>query len=86
MARYDYRCEACDTVFEAEHAMGEHPEITCPKCGAKATRVFNASGIAFHGSGFYNTDMKDSCPSSSTDSCGCANDSSACACCKNAQE
>ncbi len=36
MARYDYRCTACGEVFEVEHAMTERPEVSCPKCGAKA--------------------------------------------------
>jgi len=39
MARYDYRCTACGEVFEVEHAMTEHPEVSCPKCGAKAEKV-----------------------------------------------
>jgi putative FmdB family regulatory protein len=59
MARYDYRCTSCDTTFEVEHHMGEHPEITCPKCGSKAEQVFSTSGIVFSGSGFYNTDQRD---------------------------
>ena len=58
MARYDYRCTACDKVFEVEHGMREHPEVTCPDCGAAATRVLSASGIVFKGSGFYNTDER----------------------------
>ena len=58
MARYDYRCTACDKVFEVEHGMREHPEVTCPDCGAAATRVLSASGIVFKGNGFYNTDER----------------------------
>lgn len=58
MARYDYRCAACGDVFEVEHAMGEKPEVKCPKCGGEAERVFGASGIVFKGSGFYNTDQR----------------------------
>lgn len=58
MARYDYRCISCGTVFEVEHGMTEHPEVTCPSCGAEAEKVFTASGIKFAGSGFYNTDQR----------------------------
>ena len=58
MARYDYRCTSCGSVFEVEHAMTEHPEVTCPSCGAAAEKVFSASGIKFVGSGFYNTDQR----------------------------
>lgn len=79
MARYDYRCTACGTVFEVEHGMTEKPSITCPACSAPAEKVFNASGIKFEGSGFYNTDQRSG--SSSTEatsggeshSCGCEN-------------
>lgn len=59
MARYDYRCPHCHTVFEVEHAMSETPRVTCPTCGAEASRVFEASSITLKGSGFYNTDMRD---------------------------
>ena len=58
MPRYDYRCPACETTFEVEHGMREHPEVTCPKCGAPMARVLNTSGIVLKGSGFYNTDMR----------------------------
>lgn len=81
MARYDYRCTSCGTVFEVEHGMTEHPSITCPECGNSAEKVFSASGIEFKGSGFYNTDQRggsSSTPatsgsSASTESCGCDN-------------
>lgn len=59
MARYDYRCPHCHTVFEVEHAMSETPKVTCPTCGTEASRVFEASSISLKGSGFYNTDMRD---------------------------
>lgn len=58
MARYDYKCPACETVFEVEHPMSEHPEVTCPACGHVANKVFGAAGIVFKGSGFYNTDQR----------------------------
>lgn len=58
MARYDYRCTSCGSVFEVEHGMMEHPEVTCPSCGAAAEKAFTASGIKFAGSGFYNTDQR----------------------------
>ncbi len=80
MARYDYRCTSCGDVFEVEHGMTEHPDISCPDCGSPAEKVFNASGIKFEGSGFYNTDQRDGSSSttattSSTEShfCGCEN-------------
>jgi len=60
MARYDYKCTSCSTVFEIEHPMGEHPEVRCPACGAEATQVFSSYGVEFKGNGFYNTDQRGS--------------------------
>ncbi|MCH4054060.1 MAG: FmdB family transcriptional regulator [Atopobiaceae bacterium] len=60
MPRYEYRCPACGTQFEVEHGMTEHPQVACPACGTEAERVFVPSGIAFKGSGFYNTDQRGS--------------------------
>ncbi len=75
MARYDYRCTSCGNVFEVEHGMTEHPSVSCPECQAPAEKVFNASGIEFKGSGFYNTDMRDkpaSCPAADSSKGSCA--------------
>ena len=58
MARYDYQCTGCGTRFEVEHPMSDHPDVSCPKCGSAAKRVYGASGIVLEGSGFYNTDQK----------------------------
>lgn len=73
MARYDYRCSACNTVFEVEHSMSAHPRVSCPKCGHAASRVFAPSGISLTGKGFYNTDQRDSgkhsCASCGSHSC-----------------
>ncbi|MCH4084090.1 MAG: zinc ribbon domain-containing protein [Coriobacteriaceae bacterium] len=60
MAVYDYKCTECGNQFEVEHPMNEHPDVSCPKCGSEAKRVFVPSGIVFQGSGFYNTDQKNS--------------------------
>ena len=60
MARYDYRCPSCGSVFEVEHPMSAHPTVSCPSCGHVAERVFDPSGIVFKGSGFYNTDQRGS--------------------------
>lgn len=73
MARYDYRCTSCGNVFEVEHAMTEHPEVSCPTCGERAEKVFTVSGIKFAGSGFYNTDQRGggSSTEATSGSCGC---------------
>lgn len=75
MARYDYRCTSCGNVFEVEHGMMERPEVSCPACGSAADKVFNASGIKFEGSGFYNTDMRGGAAATSATSGSAAGDS-----------
>ena len=41
MPLYDFRCEACDTAFEAVASPGA--TAPCPECGApEARRVFSA--------------------------------------------
>lgn len=81
MARYDYHCPSCGNVFEVEHPMAEHPEISCPTCGKAAERVFSASAITFSGHGFYNTDQRGS--GSSTSSTSGSSDSSGSSKCSN---
>ncbi len=76
MARYDYKCTGCETVFEVEHPMSERPDVKCPECGAAAERVFGTNGIVFKGSGFYNTDQRGggSCTEATSGACeGCPN-------------
>lgn len=81
MARYDYRCTSCGLTFEVEHPMAERPRITCPECGAEAEHVFGASAIAFHGSGFYNTDRAGSSATSATSGACSSEASPACESC-----
>ena len=69
MARYDYHCPNCGSVFEVEHPMSAHPTGSCPSCGTTSERVFDPSGIVFKGTGFYNTDQRDSGSSSCSGSC-----------------
>lgn len=58
MPAYDYRCPACDTVFEVKRRFSDRSEVRCPRCDAVAKRVFTPVGVHFKGSGFYNTDYK----------------------------
>ncbi len=57
MPTYDYKCSACEDVFEVKHAVADSVE-SCPKCGGKVRRIFHPVGIIFKGSGFYSTDYK----------------------------
>lgn len=79
MARYDYRCTSCGTIFEIEHGMLERPEVHCPSCDAVAEKVFSPSGIEFKGSGFYNTDQRGGSSSTAATS-GATPSDTKCAC------
>ena len=47
MPTYDYRCPACDGVFQAHHAMAASTP-DCPVCGSVPVRVI-LSAPAVHG-------------------------------------
>lgn len=58
MPAYDYRCPACNDVFEVTRAAGATENVCCPSCGTVAKRVFTPVGVVFKGSGFHNTDYR----------------------------
>ncbi len=58
MPAYDYRCTACDQVFEVNRSIGDDSTVTCPSCNGETRKVFSPVGVVFKGSGFYNTDYK----------------------------
>jgi putative FmdB family regulatory protein len=62
MPTYDYRCRACDHVWELFQSIKANPVRKCPKCGKlKAQRQIGpGAGIIFKGSGFYQTDYRSS--------------------------
>jgi putative FmdB family regulatory protein len=63
MPSYDFRCTSCGKTFEVNRPMSVTGDECCPECGEIATKVFSAVGVAFKGSGFHNTDYRDSKPS-----------------------
>jgi putative FmdB family regulatory protein len=66
MPTYDYVCEACGHEFEHFQSMSDKRLRTCPKCKKPALvrRVGAGAGVIFRGSGFYQTDYKQSGSSS----------------------
>ncbi len=61
MPTYEYRCDGCGLLFEQFQKITDDPVNECPDCGAAVTRlVSGGSGIIFKGSGFYQTDYKNS--------------------------
>ena len=59
MPTYDYICFSCGNKFEMFQSMTEKPLSNCPECGGKVKRLIGAgAGAIFKGSGFYQTDYK----------------------------
>jgi len=61
---YEYKCKSCGIVSEIRHGFKESVSEPCAACGGALTRVFNAAGIVFKGSGFYVNDSRKSSASS----------------------
>jgi putative FmdB family regulatory protein len=60
MPLYDYQCTSCGKTFEVSQRMSD-PTLTACICDEKAPvqRLLNAgAGLIFKGSGFYQTDYK----------------------------
>ncbi len=65
MPTYDYICTKCEHEFEHFQSMNSEPLKNCPKCGGSLKRLIGAgAGPIFKGSGFYQTDYKNSQSSS----------------------
>jgi len=61
MPTYDYKCLKCNYTFEEFQKMTDDPLTKCPKCKGKLKRLIGAGlGPIFKGSGFYQTDYKNS--------------------------
>jgi putative FmdB family regulatory protein len=43
LPKYDYKCSACDTVYELQRSMFDESSVTCPKCGSQdAVKLMSA--------------------------------------------
>ena len=58
MPVYEYHCDCCGSHFDIRQSFNDAPVAFCPKCNAKARRVFQASPIIFKGDGFYVTENR----------------------------
>jgi putative FmdB family regulatory protein len=57
MALYSYKCSSCDIVKDYIRGISEpEPKYFCDSCNSEMSRVFQAPGVKFNGSGFYTTD------------------------------
>jgi len=60
MPTYEYRCGACDHLFELFQSIKAPSVRKCPQCGKlKVKRLIGiGAGVIFKGSGFYQTDYR----------------------------
>src|SRR5829696_7924503 len=58
MPTYQYRCTECGEDLEAVQKFSDPALTTCPTCGGRLRKVYNAVGVVFKGSGFYRTDSR----------------------------
>ena len=61
MPIYEYACVSCDHHLEALQKMSEDPLVLCPECGKESLRKkVSAAAFVLKGSGWYETDFKNS--------------------------
>ncbi|MBU2491234.1 MAG: zinc ribbon domain-containing protein [Bacteroidetes bacterium] len=61
MPNYDYQCLSCGHVFEEFQKMSDELLKECPQCDGPLKRLIGAgSSPIFKGTGFYQTDYKNS--------------------------
>lgn len=69
MPIYEYRCKACEHKFDKLQKMSDPVLTDCPDCGKpELIKLVSAAGFRLKGSGWYETDFKNSGskPSTST--------------------
>ena len=62
MPTYEYKCKKCSHEFEEIQSMNADPLVLCPVCKTQnLVRIISkGGGMIFKGSGFYQTDYKNS--------------------------
>jgi putative FmdB family regulatory protein len=61
MPIYEYRCESCGAALEKIRKFSDPPLTDCPACGKSTLKkLVSASSFRLKGSGWYETDFKNS--------------------------
>ncbi len=61
MPTYDYKCLDCGYTFEHFQSINDELLTNCPKCNGHVKRLIGAGSTPiFKGTGFYQTDYKNS--------------------------
>lgn len=70
MPIYEYRCNACNEVFELQRKFSDPPVDECPSCNkGPVEKLVSKNSFALKGSGWYRTDYAGKSAPAST---GCA--------------
>ena len=77
MPIYEYRCNGCGHEMELMQRMSDDPMKDCPVCKeSKLKKLISAAGFRLKGSGWYETDFKNSKNSKNSKSSKDSKDSS----------
>ena len=56
LPNYEYRCNKCQSNVVFSRSVEDRDEpVKCVTCGLESTRIYNAPGVQFKGTGFYKT-------------------------------
>ncbi|MGR0480725.1 MAG: FmdB family zinc ribbon protein [Candidatus Electronema sp. V4] len=53
MPVYEYKCSACERVFEMQQKISDPPLKTCSECGGEVKKLVSASAFHLKGGGWY---------------------------------
>ena len=53
MPVYEYRCDACDVVFEARQKFSDAPLTACTTCGGPVQKIISQTAFTLKGGGWY---------------------------------
>ncbi|MFA7383021.1 MAG: FmdB family zinc ribbon protein [Desulfurivibrionaceae bacterium] len=53
MPIYEYQCEACQDIIEAQQRLSEEPLTTCPACSGSLKKLISRSSFQLKGGGWY---------------------------------
>ncbi|MER3399614.1 MAG: FmdB family transcriptional regulator [Thermoflexus sp.] len=76
MPIYEYECPVCGIRFERQQRFTDPPVETCPEGHPGVRRVLSPAGIIFKGDGWYITESRKSCSSSSSTTEGASSEKS----------
>lgn len=84
MPVYEYRCEACDEIFELQRKFSDPPVEVCAVCGkGPVEKLVSRNSFALKGGGWYRTDYSSKKPDSAP-ACQTAGSKPSCAGCPQA--